>query len=361
MSSPRLRDIAIATACLSLLLALPTVASATKYPPAPDARGFGGGVAGWESSASFDGVCLAPLLCPTATNAHQPSGGADGGGYIESDYLGVVGVTAVGGTTTAVWDSPAFTYEGAGGKAAGNVTFAMDRRADVDQLLGVAGNSATFAVRLIDLSAGGESITLIPPMTLAGADSWTDVPQATVDPSRLENGHDYRLRIATAYTTGTSVLVTGSSDYDNVVLEAASVAAGGKKGAGGRGKNDRGESDDATQRLVELVRQTSPGTAILTGKGKGRRLLVRVRCPRKASRNCRITAQGLLKKRKPATNRRTVKVRKGKAKLVVLKVKQKARSKVAKRKRLLVRQKVRAGRVTVTVVKSRKLIRRELG
>jgi hypothetical protein len=54
-------------------------------------------------------------------------------------------------------------------------------------------------------------------------------------------------------------------------------------------------------------------------------------------------------------------VRRGKAKLVVLKVKPKARGKVTKRKRLLVRQKVRAGKVTATVVKSRKLIRREVG
>jgi hypothetical protein len=357
MSSPCLRGAVIATACLTLLLALPSPAAATKYPPDSAARGFGGGAAGWQNSSSFDGVCLAPVLCPTATNAHQPSGGADGGGYIESDYLGVVGVTAVGGTTTAVWESPAFTYEGAGGEAAGSVSFAMDRRADVDQLLAVAGNSATFAVRLIDLSAGGEAITLIPPTTLAGAESWTDVPLAAVDPSRLENGRDYRLRIATAYTTGTTVLVTGSSDYDNVVLEATSGTAGGKKGAG-RGKNAR---EDATQRLVELVRQTSPGTAILTGKGKSSRLLVRVRCPRKAGRTCRITTQGLLKKRKPATKKRTVKVRRGKVKLVVLKVKPKARGKVAKRKRLLVRQRVRAGKVTATVIKSRKLIRREVG
>lgn len=357
MSSPRFRGTGIATACLALSLALPSLAAATKYPPDPGARGFGGGVAGWQSSSSFDGACLAPLLCPTATNAHQPSGGADGGGYIESDYLGVVGVTAVGGTTTAVWDSPVFTYRGADGAAAGSVAFAMDRRADVDQLLGVAGNSATFTVRLIDLSAGGESVTLIPPTTLAGADSWTEVPRATVDPSRLENGHDYRLRIATAYTTGTSVLVTGSSDYDNVVLEAVEDGPGGK----GRGAKGRNGSDDATQRLVELVRQTSPGTAILTGKGKNRRLLVRVRCPRKAGRTCRITTQGLLKKRKPATKKRTVKVRRGKAKLVVLKVKPRARGKVAKRKRLLVRQKVRAGKVTATVTKSRRLIRREIG
>jgi hypothetical protein len=360
MSTSRRRAAGIATACLALFLALPSLAAATKYPPDPAARGFGSGVGGWQSSSSFDGVCLAPLLCPTATNAHQPSGGADGGGYIESDYLGVAGVTAVGGTTTAIWESPTFTYEGAGGNTAGSLAFTMDRRADVAELLGVAGNSATFAVRLIDLSAGGEAVTLIAPTTLAGAESWTDVSRVEVAPGRLTNGHEYRLRVATVYTTGTGVVVTGSSDYDNVVLEALDGGPGGKGGKGRGAKGDDG-SDEATQRLAELVRQTSPGTAILAGKGKGSRLLVRVRCPRKAGRTCRITTQGLLKKRKPATKKRTVKVRKGKAKLVVLKVKPKARGKVAKRKRLLVRQKVRAGKVTATVVKSRKLIRREVG
>lgn len=359
MSTSRRRAAGIATAFVALLLALPSLAAATKYPPDPAARGFGSGVAGWQSSSSFDGACLAPLLCPTVTNAHEPSGGADGGGYIESDYLGVAGVTAVGGTTTAVWESPTFTYEGAGGDAAGSVAFTMDRRADVAELLGVAGNSATFAVRLVDFSAGGEAVTLIPPTTLAGAESWTDVPRVAVDPGRLTNGHDYRLRITTVYTTGTGVLVTGSSDYDNVVLEA--VEGGPGKDGKGRGAKGGNGSDEATQRLAELVRQTSPGAAILAGKGKGSRLLVRVRCPRKAGRTCRITTQGLLKKRKPATKKRTVKVRKGKAKLVVLKVKPKARGKIAKRKRLLVRQKVRAGKVTATVTKSRRLIRREVG
>ena len=58
------------------------------------------------------------------------------------------------------------------------------------------------------------------------------------------------------------------------------------------------------------------------------------------------------------TNKRTVKVAKGKKRLVVLKVKPKFRAKVAKRKRLLVSEKVRAGKATATAYKVRKLIRR---
>ncbi|HWM53816.1 MAG TPA: hypothetical protein VNO20_00260 [Solirubrobacterales bacterium] len=362
MRSARLRGTATFACIVGLLLALPALAGAAKYPPDPAARGFNGGAAGWQSSTGFDGNCLAPLLCPAATNSFQPAGGADGGGFIRSAYSGVVGVMAVAGTTTAVWQSPSFSYEGVAGDisyegvagdASPAVSFEMDRRASVGQLLAVAGNSADFSVRLVDVTGGGESVSLIAASTLAGADSWTAVRQGSIDPGQLVMGHEYRIQITTRYTTGTSVLVSGSADYDNVVLEA--VPAGGD-GSGGKGSGDGGLSE---KRLGELVRAATPGTAILTGKGK--RLLVRVRCPRKAGRTCRITAQGLLKKRKPVTNRRTVKVRKGKAKLVVLRVKPKARTKVAKRKRLLVRQKVRAGKTVAIVFKSRKLIRREVG
>lgn len=100
----------------------------------------------------------------------------------------------------------------------------------------------------------------------------------------------------------------------------------------------------------------TPGTAVLGGNGK--RLFVRVKCPRKIGHACRTTAQGLLRKRRPATAKRTVRLRSGKSRLVVLPVKPKARKQVAKRKRLLVRQKVQAGKVTATVTKTRRLIRR---
>jgi hypothetical protein len=344
MSSQRRRGLlVVAITCLAgILLALPALASAAtgKYPPEPAARGFDGGTAGWTASSTFDGACLAPLLCPTVTNSHQPSAGADGGGYIQSDLTGVVGVMAVGGTATAVWQSPPFTYDDEGA-----AHFEMDRRANVDQLLAVAGNSATYSVRLVDVSAGGETTALTTPTSLAGANTWRNAPPATLDAGQLVSGHDYRILITTTYVTGTSVLVTGSADYDNVLLRAGD---GGARGDGG--------STGADQRLLDLLRGVTPGAATLSRNGK--RLLVRVKCPRKAGKACRITTQGLLRKGKPATTKRTVRVRQGKAKLVPLKVKPKARDKVAKRKRLLVRQKVRAGGASAVLYKKRKLIRR---
>lgn len=351
---------AVIAACLATaLLAIPAAAGAagSKYPSANAARGFDGGAAGWDSSSSTEGACLPPLLCASVENSFQASGGADGGGYIRSAYTGVVGATAVGGTTTAVWQSPPFTYSGAGGDEPGSLGLTLDRRANVDQLLGVAGNSAEYSVRLVDLSAGGEGLTLIAPSPLAGARSWTSASSGPINPDSLTIGDEYRIQISSRYTSGTSVLVNGNADYDNVALSAGAGNGGGSKGSG-NGGNDGGGGNGSgafsSQRLEELLRQSTPGTATLDGK----RLLVRVRCPRKVGHQCRTTVQGLLRKGRPATAKRSVRLRAGKSRLVALQVKPKARERVAKRKRLLVRQKVRAGKATATVFKARLLIRR---
>ena len=358
MCIPTLRRAgAIAAVCLAaILLAIPIAAGAagSKYPSANAARGFDGGAAGWDSSSSTEGICLPPLLCASVENSFQGSGGADGGGFIRSAYTGVIGATAVGGTTTAVWQSPPFTYAGAGGADPGSIGFTMDRRANVDQLLAVAGNAAEYSVRLNDLSAGGEGVTLIAPATLAGAGSWASVSRGSIDPGSLTIGDEYRIQISSRYTSGTSVLATGSADYDNVVLSAVAGSGGGSSGKGGGGGGKGGGAFNS-RRLEELLRGAMPETAKLDD---GKRLLVRVNCPRKVGRPCRTTVQGLLKKGRPATNRRSVRLRSGKSKLVVLEVKPKARKQVATRKRILVRQKVRAGKATATVFKTRLLIRR---
>ena len=59
MRPPCLRSAAVAASMTCLLLALPALAGASKYPPDPAARGFNGGVAGWQGSTGFDGSCLA--------------------------------------------------------------------------------------------------------------------------------------------------------------------------------------------------------------------------------------------------------------------------------------------------------------
>lgn len=344
-------------------LALPGGAGAatSKYPPASAARGFTGGLAGWASATSSEGVCLVPVLCASVESSYQAAGGADGGGFIRSAYTGAVGAMAVAGTTTATWESPEFTYDGVGGHDPTAVDFAFDRRASVDQLLAVAGNSAEYSVRLVDLTEGGEGLPVIPPTTLAGANTWTHVGSGSIDPESLVPGDEYRLQIMSRYTSGTSALVTGSADYDNVVLSALDGKARNGRGGGRKGKDQgKGASGGSgalsAQRLEDLLRQATPGTALVSGGGK--RLFVRIKCPLEVGRACRTTAQGFLRKHRPATVKRTVRLRSGKSRLVALRVKPGARSRVARRKRLLFRQKVRAGRTTATIYGRRRLIRR---
>jgi hypothetical protein len=320
-----------------------------QYPSDPAARTFTGGPAGWSASSEFDGSCLPPLLCPRVNNEYVAAGDADGNGYIRSDYLGVAGVGAVAGTTTGIWQSPAFTYSGS---SKPELAFSMRRRAGVDELLAVAGNSAEYAVRLVDVSEGELAQTIVAPTTLAGAGDWTAVPTVLVSSSRLNAGDRYRIRIESIYMTGTGVVVSGSSDYDDVVLGPVTGAGAAKGGGGGRN----------SLRSSELLARFSSGlskTAIVLGKGgEAGRLLVKVSCPSTIGSSCRITAQGLLRKHRPVTRKRTVKVGKGKSRKLVLAVKPRFRTTVAKRKRLLVSEKVHAAGTTATAYRVRKLIRR---
>lgn len=139
---------------------------------------------------------------------------------------------------------------------------------------------------------------------------------------------------------------TTSLRFDNVALTVQG-AAGGGSGAGG-GLND-GQLRSLIAGAGSLI-----GPAVL----KGKRLMVKVRCPKKVGRPCRIALQGLLAKRKPATAVRRAKVRNGKTKKLALKVKPKALAKVKARKKLLFKETVRAGKAQATVYKRLRLVRR---
>jgi hypothetical protein len=345
--------IAACVASLCVALAAPAVAADNgEYPSDPAARTFSGGLNGWTASSSFDGSCIPPLLCPKVDNEYVAAGDANGNGYITSSYLGVAGAGAVAGTTTGTWESPAFEYRTAGGDPEA-AFFSMSRRADVGQLLAVAGNSALYAVQLVDVTEGAQSVSVVAPVTMAGAESWTTIPRVEVKAGELHSGDSYRVRIESRYKTGTSAVASGSADYDNVVLRTAASERVNGNGNGGR-KTLR------ARRLLSLFGRGLANTVAVVGHGaaKGKRLFVKVSCPKSIGSPCRVTAQGLLRKHKAATAKRTVKVGKGKSRRIVLRVKPKQRAKVLKRRRLLVSEKVRAGGTSATAYKVRKLIRR---
>jgi hypothetical protein len=342
--------------CLGCLaLASSASADGGQLPASEDARTFSGGVAGWTSSTAFEPSCAPPLLCPTVTNSYVAAGDADGNGYVTSADSGVAGVGAVAGSSRGVWESPTFTYR-ATSDGPESASFSMSRRADVGQLLAVAGNSAEYSVTLRDLTEGARSLTVIAPTTLAGAEAWTTTPKATLEAGRLNSGDRYRIRIESIYTTGTSVIAGGSADYDNVVLRTAASEGAKEGGNGAGGANGGGRRHLRSGELLRLFSSGLAGKA--TVAGRGRTLRVRVRCPRKIGSACRVTARGLLRKHRPATLKRTVKIGSGRHRNVVVRVKPKLRARVAKRKRLLVSERVRAGGASATAYRIRKLIRR---
>lgn len=195
-----------------------TIASAEKsvYHPNAQSRNFNGGPGGWTGSAEAGGPCAIALLCPSVTNSHQANGGAGGGGYLRSEFGGLLGVA---GERSAIWESPPFVYDGAKNQFPDEVTFDLDRRADVDAFLSVTGNEAEFTAELVDAQTG-TAVTTAATAPLEGAPDWSAIPTASVNPNQLEIGNRYFVRITSRIEFGADVAAGSTADYDNVVLTA---------------------------------------------------------------------------------------------------------------------------------------------
>ena len=88
------------------------------------------------------------------------AGGADGNGYIRTQFGSVA--TTLAGTSTGIWDSPAFTYNGLKGKAPGSVTFDMNILRNVAALLDLSLlNDAQYRVDLVDQGSGNR-VSVVP-------------------------------------------------------------------------------------------------------------------------------------------------------------------------------------------------------
>lgn len=328
----RARGAVALVAAAAFLSALVPVAGATTYPAG--ASRFNGSAEGW---ALTEAECEPPSFC-------QAGGGYDGGNGNPPGSL--VASTNVALNLVSLFESsvefqsPRFEV-GADGAA----TLHLDR-AFSSGLIDLQPVS-TYTVSLTDQRTGDTSELLSE--TLDPSDSEFLGKDAAAS---VKGGHTYVLAIETA-TESTVVgtgLTGGSTDtrFDNIGLE-VTPGAGSATGSG--------PLSDARLKAL-LLSGGVPRTAVLAGRGKAKRLLVRVKCPRQAGHSCRIAAQGMLNRRKPATARRAAKVRAGKTKLLVLRVKPRLAKKIAKRKRLLVRETVRVAKAKATVYRMRKLLRR---
>jgi hypothetical protein len=337
----RFRVTILAGAVCAALLAFAGSAQAATYPGG--GSGFDEDAEGW--SAGGASCTPAELFCTSEATYDATTGNPPGSIAAETTVsLNLVGLFK----GTATWNSPQFTVPVA---AITDADVHLDQAFDPGGLVNVE-PKATYVVTLSDLTTGTSTTALSGELNeedeaFAGASG----------PVAVVGGHTYRLSIKTVTAQSTLALSTLSGTtslrFDNVGFTVR-TGSEGKGGGGGKGSGSGSDSLSDGQLFSLLSRGTAAGPALL----KGKRLFVMLGCPAKAGHACRITAQGLLSKRKPATGKRTVKVLKGKSKRIALRVKPKARKKVNKRKRLLFREKVHAGKAQATVYRRRKLIRR---
>jgi hypothetical protein len=322
----------LAGALAQAVLAMP--AAATDVHPAGGGQ-FSGGPEGWEVTSA---ECNVPVLC-TASGGYDGGDGRPAGSLAANTNVGLNLLSLF--KSTVVLQSPDFVAS-----SSGPASVHLERSFSQGSLVDLA-PQLDYRVQLVDRTSGKRSTAISE--TLEGSADWSGEDGAAT----LKAGHTYALAI-TAVTSSNVVgtgLLSGSTSarFDNVAL---TVGAGG---AGGNGASGAGGSDGGiAARVAALAPATLAGPAQL----KGKRLFVKARCPAKIGRACRVSVLGLLKKRKPATANRTVKVAKGKTKRVVLRVKLRAKGKVAGRKRLLFKVGVRAGKANATAFKRLKLIQR---
>lgn len=327
----------LAAALLAVgVLAAPAGAASSVYPGGGGQ--FDGGAEGWQVT---EASCNVPLLC-SASGGYEPGDGEPAGSLAANTNIALNLLTLFQSTVTL--QSPDF-QAGESGAA----SLRLDRRFVSGSLVDLA-PELDYTAQLIDRTSGKVSTSIVE--SVDGSSGWSGKDGAAT----VVAGHTYALVLTarTASTVAGAGLLAGSTSarFDNVAL---TVGSGKTDGAGGNGgQTGRGPGGSIAARVAALAPATIAGPATL----KGQRLSVKARCPAKIGRACRISVLGLLGKRKPATAPRRVKIAKGKTKRVVLKVKPRAKGKVAARKRLLFKVKVRAGKADATAFKRLRLLRR---
>ena len=109
--------------------------------------------------SEYSGLCIQTLVCPAVDNTWAP-GGADGNGYIRTQFGSIAATLA--GSSTGVWDSPVFTYNGLNGKTPGSVTFDMSILRGLGALLDLSVlNDSAYQVDLVDQD-NGTKVSVVP-------------------------------------------------------------------------------------------------------------------------------------------------------------------------------------------------------
>jgi len=337
--------VAAISTCAAVLLtiALPVAAGAALYPPGGGA--FTADAEGWQATEESCNIALTGICSASGgrdSEAGNPPGSLAANASIALNAGGLF-------ESTIAFESPDFTVA-----ESGSALLHLDRQFEPGGLLALA-PEATYVVGLID--RGTEISTQALSGTLAEGDSAFAGQDAVVP---VTAGHTYALSIVadiSSTTASIGLLGEAVARFDNVSLSTEAGSGGGGSGGSGAGAGGSAGSNVTTTlgtgEQHTVVREAAPGA-----RRRGRHVFVRVRCPKRAGRACMITAQGRIEKRVGVTQRRTIRVGKGRSRLVALRVKRRFRETVAKRRRLLVVQKVRVGKVATTFARRQVLIRR---
>jgi hypothetical protein len=342
----KLRTVVAVGLAAGLLGALAPGASAqgtqtSVYHPTEGARTFSGGLNGWVGSKTKSGLCLPFLTCPSITNTHQPNGG-NPDGYIRTRMGGALADVAA--SVSGIWESPSFSYQGAQGHVPTSLSFAMDRRAAVTNLLNVAGSSASFSVEVVN-AGNGSIVQVVPGSTLAGAANWTSIPPVLLDPSKLVIGQSYFFRITSRFGFDPVVIPSARAEYDNVALTATFVP--------GPQIPHIPENRLLTDRfLTDFIKNNTRNWIGI----KGNKALVMTRCPGRAVQqapNCQFDVTVLKHRRGPAaTNTLSFALAAGHKKFLTFGIKPQFRNAEFKtRAQILTRFHVVIGNINIVVYK----------
>jgi hypothetical protein len=275
---------------------------------------------------------------------------------------------AAGGESSGVWESPAFTYQGAAGEVPDQIAFALQRRANVAPFLNGAGAQADYTVEIIGGPSGAVVAVPIDHQPIGESTTWLPVGPIDVDPAKLTVGQNYRIRITSHFSFAAQFMPAADVDYDDVSLTAVKAplppaGAPGAPGApgtpgsqGGKGKPGKNASLLDVAFLNSFIKNNTRNWIGV----RGRDGLVFVRCPGRAKRLsslCRFELAALVRRSGPQGSR-TVKLSlkpHGKRTASTL-LRGGLRSKLAKRQTILVRYRVRVGSIRTTVFKQLRVV-----
>jgi hypothetical protein len=341
----------------ALLIPVVGQASAATYPNGGGST-FTGSAEGWKAvnpECKLLNLLELPLVC-TQSGAYDATVGQPPGSFATKTEIPLNLIGIFEGKETL--ESPSFTAQGSGGG-----TLLLARAFDPGGLISL-NPQLEYTVFLVDKTTNTKQKAVAETVEVEAPFA---VKSGTVT---LTAGHTYVIQIetATSSTLAGIGLLGGEAiaHFDNVSVAGPNAPEppnnnngsngdnGGNGNNGGNGDNGSGSNGSngangvTSAQLQSLMSSSMSGSATL----KGNRISVKAGCPAKVGVACNISLQGMLSRKKVATAGRRAKVKPGKAKNFVLTVKPAARATVKTKKKLLFKEKVKAGSATATVWKT---------